>query len=86
MTLCEASPAAKGSESVLPKLYSRVRQWQLMTIRSYPVLEFLACKTKVEVGIWKKDIDMTVNSTRGLDSATALKFVQSLRMACDFGS
>ncbi|KAM4063501.1 ABC-2 type transporter [Hirsutella rhossiliensis] len=26
------------------------------------------------------------NSTRGLDSATALKFVQSLRMACDFGS
>ncbi|EQL02664.1 ATP-binding cassette transporter ABC1 [Ophiocordyceps sinensis CO18] len=26
------------------------------------------------------------NSTRGLDSATALKFVQSLRMSCDFGS
>ena len=25
------------------------------------------------------------NSTRGLDSATAFKFVQSLRLACDFG-
>ena len=32
-----------------------------------------------------EDIMLTVRSTRGLDSATAFKFVQSLRMASDMG-